>query len=366
MKATITSIGTALPLFTESQVKTAEKLNASLELTAAEKRMLRHVFLSSGIEKRHSVISDFCKEMADFSFFPNSSDQPFPSTAKRMQLYKETALPLALEAVTNCFQAIGDFNLTDITHVITISCTGMYAPGLDIELVQQLKLKPQTKRTCINFMGCYGAFNGIKMANAICSESPDAKVLLVSVELCTLHIQKLVSLDNIVANAIFADGAAALLIEAKPSKQHGLRLDLFHCDLLPQHAKDMAWHIGDNGFDIVLSSYVPNAIQSGIAEFTQRLLTQTNLDLSEIDYFAIHPGGKKILEACEKALHITKHDNRYSYDILRNCGNMSSATILFVLKAIWDDLPKENSEQSIFCCAFGPGLTLESMLLSTV
>ena len=127
----------------------------------------------------------------------------------------------------------------------------------------------------------------------------------------------------------------------------------------------MAWHIGDNGFDIVLSTYVPEAIQSGIMDFTHNLLNRYNMTLSDIDFFAIHPGGIKILEACEKALNISKEHNKYSYEVLKYHGNMSSATVIFVLKAIWNNINKQEHAKNIFSCAFGPGLTLESMILKT-
>jgi predicted naringenin-chalcone synthase len=281
-----------------------------------------------------------------------------------MRVYKENALPLAMAAIKACLAQTLHVHPNTITHLITVSCTGMYAPGIDIEIVQQLKLNSNVKRTCINFMGCYGAFNAIKMADTVCQSDQKAKVLVVSVELCTIHFQKNDTLDSMISNAIFSDGAAAVVVEAAaPAQAKSFLLNQFHCDLLPQHSGDMTWHISDSGFDIVLSSYVPQAIQSGIAEFTERLLQQQDSVLSDIDFFAIHPGGYKILKACETALKITEKDNHYSYDVLRQYGNMSSATVLFVLKKIWDDIGSDDINKKIFSCAFGPGLTLESMLL---
>ncbi len=361
----ITSIGIANPRHRQDQTTAAEIVTAALQLKPAEKRLLKSVYRATGIEYRHSVVSDFCKQPGEYEFFPNDPTLPFPSTSSRMRLYKEQALPLTLEAIQHCFASRGHFNQQDITHLITVSCTGMYAPGIDIEIVQQLQLNTQVKRTCINFMGCYGAFNALKVADAICRADSQAKVLVVSVELCTIHFQKHESMDNLISNAIFADGAAALLVEAESSQFQARNFILkeFHCDLLPQHSDDMTWHIADNGFDIVLSSYVPQAIQSGIAQFAQRLLQQQQLSLSDIELFAIHPGSQKILQACEKALGLSENDNRYSCDVLRHYGNMSSATVLFVLKKIWDDLSQSDVGKQIFSCAFGPGLTLESMLL---
>lgn len=363
MDIAITAIGTANPPYKRAQLETASIISAALNLNPAEKRLLRSVYRATGIEFRHSVLPDYCKNLGEFEFFPNDPASSFPATSARMQIYKQNALQLCLSAIENCLANLDGFDVSEITHVITVSCTGMYAPGIDIEIVQKLNLNSSTKRTAINFMGCYGAFNAIKVAEAICSAEPEAKVLVVSVELCTIHFQKSMSLDNMISNAIFADGAAALLIQANPKQKKFFTLNGFYCDLLPQSSNEMAWEIADNGFDIILSSYVPEVIQSGIARFTNNLLSEYELNLSNIDLFAIHPGGLKILQACEAALNITAEHNKYSYQVLRYFGNMSSATVIFVLKAIWDAMSLKEHNKNIFSCAFGPGLTLESMLL---
>jgi predicted naringenin-chalcone synthase len=238
----------------------------------------------------------------------------------------------------------------------------MYAPGLDIDVVQQLSLKTSTQRLSINFMGCYGAFNALKMANAICTADKHANVLVVCVELCSIHFQNAWTLDAIIANAIFADGAAAALIQASSISKH-LQFRSFHCDIVPQSRQEMAWRIADFGFEMVLTSYVPDVIKTGISQFTDALLQKTALSWQDIHYFAIHPGGLKILQACETALAITPADNRWSYEVFRQYGNMSSATILFVLRDLLQACKTEDNEKKIFSCAFGPGLTLESMIL---
>lgn len=363
METTITAIGTANPIYKQQQKVAAEMVATALRLGPAERRLLKSVYRATGIQYRHSVMSDICKQPGDYDVFPNDPEMPFPSTAKRMQIYKDNALNLALAAIENCFAEVEGFDPSTITHVITVSCTGMYAPGIDIEIVERLSLSAQVKRTCINFMGCYGAFNAMKVADAICKADSAAIVLVVCVEICTIHFQKNETLDNMISNSIFSDGAGAILIRSKPTQGKFFVFDAFFCDLLPQNSRDMAWHISDSGFDIVLSSYVPQAIEAGIALFTQRLLSQNALTLKDIDFFAVHPGGQKILKACEMALPISAEQNKYSYQVLREYGNMSSATILFVLKKIWDDITLEHNQQKIFSCAFGPGLTLESMLL---
>lgn len=365
MPSAITAIGTANPPYKRSQKEIAEIIGISLKLNPVKRRVLKAIYKSSGIEERYSVLSDYCKMPGEFDFFPNEPTAAFPSTAQRMEIYKDHALTLGLRAIQNCFDHAKNCDKKEITHLITISCTGMYAPGIDIEIVQQLELNSSTNRTAINFMGCYGAFNGMKVADAICRAEPDAKVLMVCIELCSIHFQKDLATTNIISNAIFADGAAAILIEAKPQNQTYFSLESFHCDLIPQTKQEMAWHIADHGFDIVLSSYVPEIIKSGIASFMEKLLSRSTWSAREIDYYAIHPGGLKILQACEGALQISADDNRHSYEVLRKYGNMSSATVLFVLKSIWDSLREQDNNKKIFSCAFGPGLTLESVLIKT-
>jgi predicted naringenin-chalcone synthase len=356
MKGSITAIGTAVPQHKFKQSEVAVIISERLQLGVKKKRLLKSIYKATGIESRHSVISD----MGQLSNSRTEISSPDLTTAGRMALYKEHALPLAVSAIKQCMEK-SEATLSDITHVITVSCTGMYAPGLDIEIVQQLKLRTNTKRTAINFMGCYGAFNALKLADDACRANKEAVVLVVSVELCSLHFQDDEDLDHLLSNALFSDGAAAVLIQPMAEDRKSLSIEAFNCDLLPQTSEDMAWKIGDSGFDIVLKSYIPEVIESGIAEFMDKLLKQEAL--SRVDHYAIHPGGVKILQACETALDITKDKNKHAYHVMREYGNMSSATILFVLKELMAHLTGENHQETVFSCAFGPGLTLESMLL---
>src|SRR5579885_42052 len=187
MKSAITAIGTAVPPHRQSQQAAAEIVANALELKPAEKRLLKSVYRSTRIDYRYSVMSEFIRQPGEYEFFPNDPGLPFPSTGSRMKVYRQHALTLALAAINKCLAGRQDIVAADITHVITVSCTGMYAPGLDIEITQHLNLGSNVKRTAVNFMGCYGAFNAIKLADAICKAEPDARVLVVSVELCTIH-----------------------------------------------------------------------------------------------------------------------------------------------------------------------------------
>ncbi|OGO93570.1 MAG: naringenin-chalcone synthase [Coxiella sp. RIFCSPHIGHO2_12_FULL_42_15] len=365
-EAAITAIGTATPTYKRSQREIVALLTRVLQLSAAETRLLTSIYKATGIDYRYSVFSDGLREGTENIFFPQDPTASLPTTAARMQIYKNNALPLALQAIAQCFSGQANFSITEVTHLITVSCTGMYAPGIDLDIVRHCGLSSSTQRTCINFMGCYGAFNALKVADSICKAEPNARVLIVAVELCSIHYQKSRHKDHIISNALFSDGAAAVMVQASPEKEKYFSLNHFYCDVLPKTQHEMAWTIADSGFDIILSSYVPDVIERGIEHFAHQLFEKAALQRDEIDFFAIHPGGLKILEACEKALSITKEQNSYSYHVLRNYGNMSSVTILFVLQALWQDIKKSDHGKNIFSCAFGPGLTLESVLLGVV
>lgn len=356
----ISSIGTSNPDNRVDQTSIARFMAQSMQLSKEEERRLNALYRSTGIESRHSILSDYSR-LENFQFYSNTRDlEPFPTTRQRLEIFRKEALSLSLKAVENCFQT-HQVPASSITHLIVVSCTGMYAPGLDIDLVRELQLNSIVRRTAINFMGCYAAFNAIKLADAFCKEDSQNKVLIVCTELCSLHFQKENTEDNWLANALFADGSAALLVEAATASNVKLKPINFHCELAIDAEKDMAWSIGDFGFEMKLSTYVPDAIQQGIGKLTANLLK--NFSDRPISFYAIHPGGRRILEVIESQLNLSKDNLKQSYHVLRKFGNMSSPTVLFVMKEIMQSLKEENAGQSILSFAFGPGLTLESMLL---
>lgn len=337
---------------------------SALSMDDNEKHKLKALYRASGISQRYSVLEDYGNEIEKYNFYPqNEVLEPFPKIGDRMEVYKQEALSLSLRAIKDCLSKQTVLSSGDFTHLITVSCTGMYAPGIDIEIIQELKMNTNVQRTAINFMGCYAAFNAIKVADAICKANPGANVLIVCVELCSIHFQKIKDDDNILSNALFGDGAAAMIVQSDPPAGLSLQLEKFHCDLKFEGKQEMAWHIGDHGFEMKLSSYVPDMIREGIAQLTHKLLASFHLNVGDIDYFVIHPGGKRILETIEQELGISKEDNRFAYRILKEYGNMSSPTILFVLQLLLEDLKKDDKDKNILSFAFGPGLTLESMLL---
>ena len=366
MPSYLGAIGTANPVHRIAQPQIADFMAQALEFGENDARKLRALYRVSGIEHRYSVLPDYGRTNGNYTFFPNTPGlEPFPSVGQRMAVYRREALPLATEAVRDCLRQVPDVAPASITHVITVSCTGMYAPGLDIELVQVLGLRPNVRRTCVNFMGCYAAVNAVKLADAFCLADTRARVLIVSIELCTLHFQKSAEEDHLVSNALFGDGAAAVLVQAVPlpNGAPSLVLQAFHCGLEPDGYDDMAWHINDFGFEMTLSSYVPKLIQRGIRHLTDGLLDSLPLQLADIRHFAIHPGGRKILETIEAELGLTRADNRHAYRVLRDYGNMSSATVLFVLRDVLAYATPADHGAPVLSFAFGPGLTMEAMLL---
>jgi predicted naringenin-chalcone synthase len=360
----ISAIGIAVPEHTFSQPVIASFMERAMQPDYAESRKLHAIFRASGIETRHSVLGDYGKQH-DYSFYPNTENiEPFPSTQERLKAYRKHALPLSLRAVENGFQH-SSLKPNGITHLIQVSCTGMYAPGLDIDLIRHLGLNEHVQRTCINFMGCYAAFNALKLADAICKADHHAAVLIVCTELCTLHFQKEPTEDNLLANALFADGAGSLLVTSSPQPGWNLVPERFHTGLAFNGKEHMAWDIGNHGFEMKLSTYVPDTIRTGIKKLTSELLDQLQKKMEDIFFFAIHPGGRKILEAIEQELGISREQNEPAYTVLRKYGNMSSATILFVLRHIMQRLQPQDADKLVLSFAFGPGLTLESMLLKT-
>jgi predicted naringenin-chalcone synthase len=366
MKTYIASIGTASPKFKTPQMKIGKFMSEAAQLDEEESKRLFLLYKASGINYRYSVVPDFGRENGNYEFFPNTVGlEPFPTISQRMELYHREALGLSLQSISACLNR-SNISKEEITHLITVSCTGMYAPGIDIEITEAMGLSKSIHRTCINFMGCYAAFNALKVADSFCKSQPNANVLIVAVELCTIHYQKNKDWDDILSNALFSDGAAAVLLSSKKHNHSCLTIESFYCDIASEGKKDMSWKIDNHGFQMTLSSYVPSLIRNGIKRLTNSLLERSGLSLTEIYQCAIHPGGKKILEVIEEELSLSRNQTHNSFDVLREYGNMSSPTVLFVLERILYSLSLEDHDKNILSFAFGPGLTLESMTLKSV
>jgi predicted naringenin-chalcone synthase len=366
----IQSIGTAIPPHRIAQELHYELLAAANGLNRAEQLQLRTIYTRSGIKHRHSVLAEFgAPDQNDNLIWHPAGQLPNAPVSTRMDVFEKYAAPLCVEAVEKSLERLPSLSRKDITHVVTFSCTGMYAPGLDIQLVEMLDLPRNAERTCINFMGCYAAINALKSAYHISRSQPDAVVLICGVELCSLHYQKSKEANQMIANALFSDGAAAAIIssrELEPDRDHvNFRIEDFYAEFEQSASQDMVWRIGDAGFDLRLTPEVPNVVKGNIRGLIDKLLERSKLEQTDIDYYAIHPGGVKILEACETALGIDKEANRRSYEVLSDYGNMSSVTVLFVLNNYMETLAASEKGKRVMACAFGPGITMESMIAST-
>ncbi|MGV3602296.1 MAG: UbiA family prenyltransferase [Dyadobacter fermentans] len=358
----LSSIETAVPEYgyaqetlTDFYLRSTDDLNV--------RRKIKIVASKTGIEKRYSVIPDFDKNPDQYAFFNrNAALLPEPTLSQRMQLYQQHATALSRKAI----EQIQDFDMIkkDITHFITVTCTGLFAPGLDVELMRELKLNPSIQRSSVNFMGCNAAILALKNADAICKSNANAKVLVVCTELCTIHFQKRYNDDYLLSNMLFGDGAAALLVSSQPDDRylHAVKVDSFNSMVLHNGYSDMAWQLSETGFIMNLSSYVPDLIRDNI----RPMLKSVGLKADDYRHWAVHPGGKRIVDDFAAALELDKCMLAPTYDVLRNFGNMSSPTVLFVLKNVLEKAKPEHLNDRIFTAAFGPGLSIETMQLRYV
>lgn len=360
----ILSIGTAVPPHRHPQQEILGFMSRVFALPADEQRKLRFLYHQSGIETRYSVLSDYGRPLPEWTFYPPTEEmEPFPSLEKRMRAYRQYAAPLSAAAIRNCMEGKGD--MTSLTHLITVSCTGMSAPGLDLELMELLSLPATLNRSSVNFMGCYAAIHALKTADLICKADPGAKVMVVCTELCTLHFQREANADTISSSLLFADGSAAVLVCGNEAGTGGLQLENFYSEVIPKGKNDMTWELSSSGFLMTLSGYVPDLIEQDFEPLVNRALAKKGLTPDAIKYWCIHPGGKKILDVIRKKLSLPAEALDHSAAVLRDYGNMSSPTLLFVLKRMLDELETKgpaNGEVPLFAAAFGPGLTMETFI----
>jgi len=361
----IVSIATGVPSFKHRQddlFTFAEKVYCKDE---TESRKLRFLYKHSGIEYRYSVVPDYSVDILERTFFPHTDDlEPFPGIEQRMEIFNEHAAQLSAATIVDCIK--GKISKDKITHLITVSCTGMSAPGIDLQVMEIMGLSQNIIRTSVNFMGCYAAVHALKIADAFCNSSENANVVVVCTELCTLHFQKEISADNMTSSLLFADGCAAMLIQANNSPAKGLQVKNFFSDVSFKGKKDMAWELSSKGFLMTLTGYVPDLIKEDFKGLVDKALDAAGNKMEDITNWCIHPGGKKILESISSSLGISNEPLKYSYEVLNDYGNMSSPTILFVLKKIFDEfeLNAPAPDNLVFGAAFGPGLTMETFTAS--
>lgn len=353
------TIATHVPETSYSQ-KTALDFMLNLMADTDKKRaFFKKIYEGSAISKRHTVIDDYGKDPSEYNFYPkNRLLKPEPSTAKRNEIYIREANRLSIETVTKLLEKMKGFDKNKITHIITVSCTGFSAPGVDFKITKEFKLSSSVHRFNIGFMGCFAAFPALKLARYICQSEPDARVLIVNVELCSLHFQQKQELDIIVANSLFADGITAALVSSNIDDSAGDKIILhdFMSQSIPDSEEMMAWSIGDTGYNMKLSVHVPQIIAKNINSVMSEFKNKTGIKPEEIELWAIHPGGRAILDKLWKTLGLSKEDLAVAYGVLNDYGNMSSATIMFVLERIMENEKKGK----MFAAAFGPGLTVET------
>lgn len=363
MAVFIHNIATAVPDQIYEQDFLRDKMKEYVSDDRATKSIIHRIYSKSGIEKRHTVVGDFNANGDPRLFFQQDGTMETPSTGTRNRLYARHAKKLFVEVAQSLLEKNPSVDKKDITHVITVSCTGFFAPGPDYEIVKQLGLDRSTQRFHLGFMGCYAAFPALKMAESFCRSQEDAVVMVVCLELCSLHLQKSDRTDHLISASVFADGGGGVLVSRREPSNGGpvISLDNFATSIAEQSEDDMAWTIGDTGFNMVLSSYVPEIIESNLELTLRPLLSKHGIEKRSITHWAIHPGGRAILDKVEKNLGLDREQLASSRDVLAEYGNMSSATIFFVLNHLWEQ-PMQSDSEYILAMAFGPGLTIESGL----
>lgn len=358
MQCAILGMGTALPKHWMDQTEAAKTAALISGHTESDASRLGKLYRVTGITRRHSVLIErngggpLIDRQSFFNHAADASERG-PGIGARMERYEREAGPLAVAAGREALEESG-LSPRTVTHVVTVSCSGFTAPGIDTALIQGVELPPGTQRTHVGFMGCHGALNGLRVAKALV-ESEGAIVLLAAVELCTLHYHYGWDMEKNVANALFADGAAAMLLG--PGKGDW-RAALTGSFLIPDSTEAMTWRIRDHGFEMTLSQEVPALIQRHVPEWMEQWLARAGLAMNDVKTWAVHPGGPTILRAAAGALGLEKQDLAASWQALGEYGNMSSPTLLFILRA----LRSQGAELPCVALGFGPGLAAEAVL----
>lgn len=399
-------LGTATPAHRMSQ---EESLEMFVDIVCADERrarLARALYRKSGVENRHTCVP----HQVAYRWCQRSDDQPFefdqaqfetllsrpdplppvvagrsagPTTQERMAMYRLFAPELSEQASRRALSAACILP-RDITHLVTVSCTGFGAPGVDLELIQRLQLPASTQRVNVGFMGCHGAINGLRTALGIAASQPEARVLMCAVELCSLHYRFRWDDEGIVGNALFADGAGAVIITQPKTKavdsselasdgngaptQGAWQLLATGSCFIPDSQQTMSWEVGNHGFEMLLTSEVGDKIEASLAEWLDGWLEQQGLTRDDVDCWGVHPGGPRILDAVERSLELHSTALATSRNVLKQYGNMSSPTVLFILNEFTRQLDRESASAGktsyALLLAFGPGLMAEVALLA--
>ncbi|HLX60438.1 MAG TPA: type III polyketide synthase [Planctomycetota bacterium] len=364
MSLSFLGMGCAAPAHSIAQNDLAAYINrVAFQRTDSQKRLVKTLFQATEIERRGIVLaqSDVLDGPQQFYGEAQHADDFGPGTGARMRRYSEEAGALAGEAARKAL-ADAALSASEITHLITVSCTGFYAPGADVALIKELGLPPDVARLHVGFMGCHGAINALRAAHAIAEANHSARVLVCAVELCSLHFQYAWKRDHLIANSLFADGAAAVVAawnkeESSPRGFWNVRATGSY--LFPESEDAMSWRIGDHGFEMTLSARVPDLIAGNLAKWMARWLESQKLTRDAVASWAVHPGGPRILDSVAESLQLSEADLAPSRAILAEHGNMSSPTVLFILER----MRAMNAAKPCVVLGFGPGLAVEAALL---
>lgn len=362
VKLHLLGLGTAVPPGVLKQSDAAEASRSFCAADDKQARALRMLYGRSGVESRNTVVmrADQGTLQERVPFYPVASgpEDRGPTTGQRMASYEAEAPSLAEAAARRALEEAST-PADAITHLVTVSCTGFFSPGLDAALIDALALPRTVHRTHVGFMGCHGSLNGLRVAASQAADA-DARVLLCAVELCSLHFGYGWDSEMIVANTLFADGAAAVVGVPVPNGMTGgWTVQAQGTFLIPKSSDAMSWRIGDHGFRMTLSAEVPELIRTNLGGWLEGWLRDQGLTVGDVGSWAVHPGGPRILEAVEDALALENGVLDVSRDVLRSHGNMSSPTVLFVLER----LRKVGAGLPCVALAFGPGLVVEALLV---
>jgi predicted naringenin-chalcone synthase len=361
----ILGAGTKVPSNRYSQSESAELAKAVSCQTDDQASLLDVLYRQTQIASRHMVHdralyfdvlngTDECGT----GFSPKNAEDFGPDTAERIAIYEREALPMALESSRQALDESG-MGPADITHLVTVSCTGFKAPGFDIGLIHELGLSPNVERTHVGFMGCHGAFNGMRVARAFADSMPGARVLLCATEICSIHYYYPWNPKRVVGNALFADGSAAMVgIAGASAPKDAWREVANGSCLFPNSDHAMSWSIGNHGFEMTLSAKVPQMIANHLRPWLETWLASHGLSIGDVGSWAIHPGGPRIISSVEEALGLLPGVAWASREVLTQFGNMSSPTVMFII----DRLRREGSPRPCVALGFGPGLVAEAAL----
>jgi len=368
--AAIVGLGTAVPEYQLDQAEVAQRLTEALGRDTDSARWVDRLFKRSGVENRYTCVPNLLEPVSRCRFLPNWPLNDVPTTAERMEVYKRESIRLGVSAAKKAL-ASSDLRNDDLveevaglTHLIAVSCTGFFIPGLDIALIKQLQLPLNINRICLTFMGCAAGMTALRLASQIVEGNTSARVLVVSVELCTLHVQPTSNREGLFATALFGDGAAACVVGSPTVERRGIfEFDGGHASIIPDTQDAMTWDVGNYGFELYLSPKLPDHLAQFAPSEIKRFLGTG----PKPEFWAIHPGGRGIVDVLQRLLGLTGEQTEASRSILRRYGNLSSATIFFVLDKMRRQFvrdEKADQQRRGIAIAFGPGLSIEMLRLT--